>query len=130
MHAFTDNANRQWHIVLTIDHMRRVRQACGITLSDLEEGSPPLIERLKRDTCLLVEVVAELIKPQLEGKGVAVQQFEASIDGAALASIHLAFWGEMADFFLPWSSANARMILERILTAEPAGRSSTRSPAP
>ncbi len=125
MRTFKDGAGRNWDLRITVDDMRRVRQALDITLSDVREGNPPLLLRLDLDLTLLGAVVFELVRKQAENLGVSQEQFESSLDGDATARMAEAFWGELSDFFRPFKPLHAELIED--LRAPP-GRSSTNSP--
>ena len=99
MKSFNDNQNRAWRIQLNIDAVRRVQAETNINLVNLVDSDPPLLTRLQLDLLLFCDVLAALLKPQLELAQVTAGDFGAALDGAALAAASAAFWTELADFF-------------------------------
>jgi len=98
MRTFKDSAGREWTISMTIGSAQRVRDLLKINLMLLEEGTPPLMSRLG-DPFLLANIIFCLIKPQADEKGITDIAFGESLGGDAFFNAHMAFIGELSDFY-------------------------------
>lgn len=130
MQTFKDSAGRTWQIPgITVAAIGQIRKNCSITLCNLLDGNPPLVRRLDEDMPLMAAVVFELIGDQAKKVGVSLEQFQAALDGPAVAEMGRAFWQEVFDFFLACRPAHARLILESHGVSVPSGTSSSSLPA-
>lgn len=98
MKTFKDTQDREWNITLTINAIKRVRDALSVDLLELEAGDPPLISRLG-DVMLLCDIIFCLIKPQADKLEVSDEEWAEAMGGDALLEAQGAFYGELEDFF-------------------------------
>lgn len=99
MSAFKTNTGQTLVIDITMDAVKRVKAALGVSLPDLTEGAPPLITRLEVDIELQVDVVYWLVKPALDAASISPEAFAASLGGRAIADLHDALMEALVDFF-------------------------------
>jgi hypothetical protein len=71
----------------------------GVDLLGLMDGEPPLVNRIRDDLVLAIDVLFATIEPQAEMLGVSDEQFGLSLDGTAASEAVSALWGAIADFF-------------------------------
>lgn len=99
MKAFKDNTGREWTLSITVSAIKRVRDAAGLNICELTEGSPPLVSRLSTDIPLVATVIFAILKPQAVAAGISDEQFADALGGDAMQAAYEAFWAELADFF-------------------------------
>ena len=92
MHKFTDSNGREWSISVTVDTVRRVRDACKVDLSHLEA-----FRELGSDVVKLGDVLWEIVRPQ--AGTVTAEQFYGALGGAGLEAATEALTEEIIDFF-------------------------------
>ncbi len=97
MKTFKDKTGKEWTIEITIGAVKRVRDLLGINLTQLAEGTPPLITRLA-DLMLLVDTIYCIVKPDADKAGITDVQFGSSLDGDAIKSANDAFWEDLENF--------------------------------
>jgi hypothetical protein len=99
MKTFKDSSGRDWTLAVTIDCVKRIRDALKVDLLDLFGGEPPLLTRLDTDVVLLCDAIFVALKPQADAAGVSSEQFGAALGGDAIIAARDAFWEALADFF-------------------------------
>jgi hypothetical protein len=99
MKTFKDSAGHEWTLAVTIDCVKRIRDALKVDLLDLFGGEPPLLTRLDTDVVLLCDTIFVALKPQADAAGVSSEQFGAALGGDAIIAARDAFWEALADFF-------------------------------
>lgn len=97
MHAFKDNAGRDWTIAVNVDSIKRVRALLNVNLLDAVDGK--LIEQLETDPILLVDVIYVLCKPDADRQQITDEQFGQSMAGDAIDRATVAFLEDLTDFF-------------------------------
>ena len=109
MARFNDAKGRQWTLVVTVGSIKRVREACGIDLADVETAAT----RLSEDPVLLVDVLWVLCKYQAEHLEVPVSEtdFGESLVGDPIEDATVALQEAIASFF----PAKRRLLLQRLL---------------
>jgi len=122
MRTFADSKGREWHIDLTVGEIKRIRSRLGVDLLCLLEGDPPLVNRLRDDLELILNLVYAAIEPQAEAAGVDDIEFGQSLDGPTAAAAIEAMWGAVLDFFRPLrlevAAAAERVMILRQLAAQ------------
>jgi hypothetical protein len=103
MHTFKDTKGEQWTVDITIGAVRRVKAATGEDLLQPEKGEDadglPLLTRLALDDLLLGEIVFELLRPEMESRGLTEDDLAARCDGTTIAAIQEAFYADLIAFF-------------------------------
>jgi hypothetical protein len=121
MHSFTDNTGRVWQVEITIGAVKRVKGILSIDLLSPEDGEPPLLQRLHRDTMLLIDTIFALLKPQAEAAEVSDLQFAEALGGEAAYAAYQAFMEELRDFFQDFRRVDLAALIEKqqaLVTAE------------
>lgn len=99
MSTFTDGNGREWHIVVSVDDIRRVKTETGVYLTKLvDDQLSPLVELLA-DTLTLVDVIYCLVRPQADSLGITDVQFAQAICGDVLDHAANAFVEALIGFF-------------------------------
>ena len=97
MKAFTDNEGRTWNVEITVDAIRRLKDASGVNLLTVLDGD--LLERLASDPILLCDVIFTLCAEQAEKAKVTPEDFGKSMGGDVIDAATAAVLEELADFF-------------------------------
>ena len=92
-------AGKTWKLAITIGAVKRIKQDLGVDLLALQEGDPPLIQRLNTDLALLVDVIYSAVRPQAEAENVTDTQFGEAFGGEESYAAYQAFMEALADFF-------------------------------
>lgn len=132
MKSFTDTLGREWKIDLTIGAMKRVKDELGLDLlaphekpgesaderakSKLFKGRRALlVSVLNSDPSLLIDVICQIIAPQMEAKKVTGDDFAESLGGDAAYQAYRAFHDEWSDFFQKFHRPDAAaMVLKHL----------------
>ena len=105
MPAFTDKRGDEWTVALDINVLRRVRNTLDVNLCDrivLGRGGDddePLLERLRDDPVLLVDLLYVLCRPQCEDRGISDEGFAAIFHGPSIEAATRALLEALDDFF-------------------------------
>jgi len=97
MHAFKDNAGRNWTVAVTVGSVKRVRSMLNVDLLDAAEGK--VFARLATDPVLLCDVLYCVCKPDLDAAGVTDEQFGEALAGDAIEHATEALLEDLVDFF-------------------------------
>ena len=97
MKTFTDKKKRKWEIEVTVGTVKRVRDLIDVDLVKVLEGD--LIERLRLDPELLVNVIYALCKPQADERKISDEDFGQAMNGLSIDGALAALFVELADFF-------------------------------
>jgi hypothetical protein len=82
--TFTDTESRPWAVAVNAASIKRVKDATGFNLVELfDEKSRRLVE-LYRDPLLVAEILAAVVAPELDTKGVSRVSFDAALTGDAI----------------------------------------------
>lgn len=105
MHTFRDNAGRDWTITITVSTLRRVQAVTGLNLATLANGGDanplkPLAE-LIGDALKFAEVLHAVLKPEIEARGLKLDEFCDALAGDALFEAGQAFARAFVFFFHP-----------------------------
>lgn len=95
--TFQDDVGREWRMQLTAGGVRDCRELLSVDLCDLPVDIE-LVQRLRTDDVLLVNVIYVLCKPQADEAGVSDEAFGRSM-GSAIAAAEQAFWEVAQGFF-------------------------------
>ncbi len=100
MSVFKDTAGRTWHADVTVGSLRRVRDSgLGVDLLDVTDQDKNVVAKLLDDPVLLVGVLYEVCRPEIEGRGLSAEQFgEALSDGAVIDAATTALLESLANF--------------------------------
>jgi len=100
MAVFKDRDGRDWHADVTIASVRRVRDSgIGVDLLDVTDQTKNVVERLLDDPVLLVAVLHEVCRPEIEQRGVTADGFgEALSDGEVIDAATTALLDSLAHF--------------------------------
>jgi len=105
MHSFVDKNNRAWSVVVNIATVKRVRALCEvnllelITVDDDGKANSSVLDKLSEDSCLLVDVLYAVCKPEADVLGVTDKEFGESFDGDCIEKATDALLDEVIDFF-------------------------------
>jgi len=99
MPRFTDSTGREWSVELTFGDIKRIRSRMGVDLMGLLDGDPPLVDRLRDDLELSLNLVFAAVEPEAVRLNVSDEEFGRSLGGPAAAGALAALWGAIADFF-------------------------------
>jgi hypothetical protein len=132
MRTFTDNAGHEWHVVVNVTAIKRVRALAGVFLVDIvEPGEAGLYARLLADPVLVVDVAYGVCQPEAESRKITRPDFEAALVGDAIAAAREAVLDELADFFPNPPRENLRRALAASRgAAKMSGDSAGTVPAP
>ena len=115
MHAFKDNADRQWEVAINVATIKRVKGLLDVDLMGSMQGE--LLKKLVSDPVLLVDVLYVVCKPQAEAAGVTDEQFGEAMAGDAIERATTALLEELVDFFpSPRDRARAKRVLATFWT--------------
>lgn len=103
MHTFNDGKGDQWGLSLTIGTIKRVRDASGrrfdlLNPSHQVDGRDQF-EVFADDLATCWEVVAHIVAPQLEQRGITAEQFGERMAADCLTPMQEALFAEWVDFF-------------------------------
>ncbi|MCC6579869.1 MAG: hypothetical protein IT440_05460 [Phycisphaeraceae bacterium] len=118
MRLFTDNAGRQWTVVINVDTIKRVRGLVGVNLLEVigprkkDDAEGDLLSRLSSDPILLCDVLYAVCKPEADTRNVTDEDFGRAMAGDAIDQATTALLEELVGFF-PQSK---RRVLGKALT--------------
>ena len=115
MRTFKDDKGQAWDLAVTVGGIRRIKAALpDVDLLKIDEPDPactrptdapkeweaPALQiRLSLDSILVCEIIALLLKPQIEAQGRTAEDFFENMAGRGLREGLAAFWGDLDDFF-------------------------------
>lgn len=111
--TFTDMAGRAWTVVITHGVALRVKKELKVNLHDLLKNKGKALGGLLADTEQLVNVVAALLRADLEKAQVGPEDFSGSLDGTALEALGKAFLEAVGNFSGDRSGATLRSIIAK-----------------
>ena len=97
MKTFTDNSGRAWSVCVNVDAIKRVRSLVNVDLLGIVGGD--LVDRLRDDAVLLVDVIYALCKPEADAKSITDQDFGRGMSGDSVEAATTALLEELVDFF-------------------------------
>ena len=98
MSQFTDLAGHVWPLVITHGDWKRVKSALGVDLYRLLEKKGEQYTKLMDDRELFMNVVYQLLKPEIDKAGLTQEQFELGIGGEEMSAAGDAFDEAFANF--------------------------------
>jgi hypothetical protein len=107
MHAFKDNAGREWFLKGDYLTYNRVQAATGVKLYDITSENRESLTQIA-DPMTLGGVLWTMVEPQAADRGVTVEDFYGAFDGTVAHDAHDALVSEMIFFCHP----NQRKLLE------------------
>lgn len=99
---FTDAVGRTWSLFLNVNQLRKVRERTGW------DGAKMLLPETLgelQDPCLLVDVLYQLLEPQIVAKQLTAEQFAEAMTGQAIEQAMAALISAAANFLPPSQSA-------------------------
>lgn len=99
MQSFQDGKNRRWTLDLNGHSLRRVFKLTGVNLSEMEDGTPPLVIRLQTNVVLQVDVICALLLPDIEAAGLSDEEFGKGLSPETVKVGVTALQLELLDFF-------------------------------
>jgi hypothetical protein len=109
MKSFADAKGQTWTIEINVTSLHRVWAVTGLDLTKLVDKQADVFPKLAGDLFVLFDVLAELVRPQLDAKGLTAQQFGESLDEEAAEKAVTALVEATLDFF----QEGKRMLLKR-----------------
>ena len=94
MASFKDSMGREWHININVAAMRRAR-AKDIDLSMAIKQ----LNQFVMDDVFLVDALYAICKPDLDSKGISLEQFEAAFDGVVTEKAREALWAALEGYY-------------------------------
>uniref|UniRef100_A0A7C4LIL5 Tail assembly chaperone n=1 Tax=Schlesneria paludicola TaxID=360056 RepID=A0A7C4LIL5_9PLAN len=109
MKSFADAKGQTWTIEINVASLQRVRAVTGLDLTKLVDRQADVFPKLAGDLFVLFDVLAELLRPQLEAKEMTAEQFGESLDEESADKAAVALIEAAIDFF----QEGKRMLLKR-----------------
>lgn len=98
MGTFKTTDGAEWVLAVSVGTIKRVREETGINLLALV-SSPAAVADVFHDDVRLAEVLAAVVKPQLDQAGRSLDAFFSCIDGTVVEQGAEALLREIANFF-------------------------------
>lgn len=98
MGSFRTTDGAEWVVAVNVGTIKRVREQANVNLLALV-GSPAAVADVFSDDVRLAEVIAAVVKPQLDKAGKSADDFFSSIDGTVVEQAAEALLREIANFF-------------------------------
>lgn len=95
MSKFTDKAGREWVLELHMAHSKRVREATGVKLLDLENGGA-FAALCDPETC--VDVLWAILQKEAKARGLGPEDFAAGLTGDFYIAASNALFDAICDF--------------------------------
>lgn len=113
MQTFKDAKGRTWTLAVNVAAVKRVKSLCGVDLTEIDQGSPPLAIRLSTDVILLCDVLYSLVKLDADAISPPVtdEDFGGALGGDALRNASDALGEELTDFFQKWGRPEFAAVL-------------------
>lgn len=103
MHTFTDKMNREWKTPIDMKTLRILKLAGAPNITDMA-----ILSRI--DVTTIATILGFVTEAEREAAGISVEEFEAGLDGDALAAGVEAMLLSVADF-LPTEQGNSFRVL-------------------
>ena len=114
MNSFKDCHQREWHLEISINEVRRVKKLAGLDILDLDQGKA--LQRLANDPILLVDVLWILCEEQAEKHGMTDEQFGRAFRGNTIEDATDALFEALVDFFPPQRQHLLKKVMEAAKT--------------
>lgn len=98
MSKFATTDGREWVVAVNVGTVKRVRDATGVNVLALISDQAAIADAFS-DNVKLAEVIASVIRPQLEAAGATDEQFFSVVDGTVIENATEALLAEVANFF-------------------------------
>lgn len=99
MAVFRDKHDRDWHVDIDVHSLRRVKTGgLGVDLLDITDESKNLAKRLFDEPELLVGVLYEVCRPEIETRGITAHEFGEAFNGEAIDSATSVLNESLVDF--------------------------------
>ena len=99
INKFTDAAQREWTLKLTVGSLRQIREHLAIDLTDVLEPESVLLDTLSRDVVKVFDIISILISDQMISKGVTAESMGDAVTGDVIAEASAALIEAILDFF-------------------------------
>lgn len=120
MRKFKDTQDREWYIKLTLGSAKRVLDETGQDLLNVTGDEGSLMTLLEQDI-LMGSVIACLLGPQFEERGMGADDVEDTFDGPTLLKSQKAFMEEWADFSKGRGRADSSALIRKMQELVEAG---------
>lgn len=97
--SFKDGGGREWPIRITVNTIKRVKDAPDLQFDLLNIADQSAIARLIDDPALLVDVLCEVLRPLIESRSMTDADFGEMFYGDILSHAVDALMKAIADFF-------------------------------
>ena len=87
MRTFKDANGRDWFVRITVDAIRRCRAEAKVDPLGILSGD--LIERLSADPLIAVDMLAAILRADIEKAGITAQQFGDALMGDKIGRAHV-----------------------------------------
>lgn len=94
---FKDSNGNVWNLTLTVAALKRCHDLAGIDVAAKVEGG--LFDELADDPILLCNVMAAIVRPQMEERGLTDEDFAAGLGGDAIYEATQALIEALVYFF-------------------------------
>lgn len=116
MKTFVDSMSRTWTVAVNVATIKRIKSLLDINLMEAVTGD--LIETLKSDPCLLVDVLYCVCKNEADAKGVTDESFGEAMAGDVIEFATDAFLSELIDFFPTAKRQLLKKAFQKVTEAE------------
>lgn len=100
MQVFKDTTGQEWSIQIDFPTIKRIRRLIpGIDLGKPWDGKPTLIDRLRSEVELAVDVIFAIVQPQAAQLSITDEQFGHRLLNGGFEQAEAALWAEWSDFF-------------------------------
>lgn len=100
MAKFSDNADREWSVVVTTQTVLDLKREADFNIRKLLNSSDEL-QKIYDDPFLIIDVIDVCCKKQRVERGVDINDFFGSLGGPELDAATKAFIEALVDFFQP-----------------------------
>jgi hypothetical protein len=115
--AFKDTEGRTWTFGVTVKDVRRVKQTTGVDLLEIVNVAGDTFAKLTADIVLLFDVMAALLAPALESKGLDSDDLAAALDEQSTNAAVTAMFEATIGFFQPAKAHALRTAFRRVWAA-------------
>jgi hypothetical protein len=99
INKFTDGENRTWTVRVTVGVIKEVRNLFQLDINEALNPQSGVIDKLADDPVMMMDVIYVCCRPQMDAKGVSVEDFSDSITGDTIEQASKALVDAVVDFF-------------------------------
>ncbi len=117
MAQFRDKTGRTWLVEFTLGSLTRVKAETGVDLLTLHIPDSPAMCVLRDDVGKLLDVLLVQLRPQMQERGVTVEQFgELLLEEHVWDAVEAILEG-MVDYYPPAKRAALQPLMKRVISA-------------